>query len=86
MADLRIVDSDNVHTLPVAGLRNVVAAVHAFAECIDDGSMTARRCILIVQDADELVDFTTFGEDFDSAQAIGFLEMVKAKIIAGSWR
>jgi hypothetical protein len=86
MSGLRIVDNDNVRTLPVGHVRDVAAAIRSFAGCIEDGSLTARKAILITVDEDGMLDFSCFGELVNSAEGLGLLDLTKAKIVAGSWR
>jgi hypothetical protein len=77
---------DNVHALPSTFIPHISAALRAYAELIEDGEVSANRVILVTQDDDGMIDFAAIGEPCDSAQAVGYLEMAKAKMIEGSWR
>lgn len=82
---LRLVDKDNVETLPVANPTNILASIQGFADAIGDETLKPTTAILITVE-DGMVDFAAFGEQPDVARAIGIIELAKAKIISGSWR
>lgn len=82
---LRLVDKDNVATLPVANPTNILASIRGFADAIDDETLKPSTALLITVE-DGLVDFAAFGEQPDVARALGIIELAKAKIVAGSWR
>jgi hypothetical protein len=77
---------DNVHPLPSSFIPQIALALHAYAELLEEGEVSAKRMILVTQDEDGMIDFAALGEPCDSAQGVGYLEMAKAKMIAGSWR
>lgn len=82
---LRLVDKDNVATLPVANPTNILAAIQGFADAIGDETLNPSTAILITVE-DGMVDFAAFGEQPSVATALGLIELAKAKIVAGSWR
>jgi len=82
---LRLVDKDNVETLPVANPTNILAAIRGFADAIADETLKPTTAILVTVE-DGMVDFAAFGEQPDVARALGIIELAKAKIVAGSWR
>lgn len=82
---LRLVDKDNVETLPVANPTNIMASIQGFADAIFDETLKPTTAILITVE-DGMVDFAAFGEQPDVARALGIIELAKAKIISGSWR
>lgn len=82
---LRLVDKDNVATLPVANPTNILASIRGFADAIDDETLKPSTALLITVE-DGLVDFAAFGDQPDVARALGIIELAKAKIVAGSWR
>lgn len=83
---IHIVDNENVRRLPTGFLPNVAKAVRAFAACLDDGSIKARKAFIVTVDEDGFLDLAAFGEHCGSAEGIGLLELAKAKVVAGTWR
>lgn len=77
---------DNVHALPSTFVPQIALALQAYAELIEDGEISAKRVLIVTQDDEGMVDFAAIGEPLDTAQGIGFLEIAKAKMIAGLWR
>jgi hypothetical protein len=77
---------DNVHALPSSFIPQIALALRVYAELIEDGEVSANRVIVITEDDDGMIDFAAIGEPCNSAQAVGYLEMAKAKMIEGSWR
>lgn len=77
---------DNVHALPSAFIPQIALALRAYAELLEDGEASAKRIILVTQDEDGMIDFAAIGEPCESAQALGYLDMAKDKLLRGSWR
>lgn len=80
--NLRIVESANIHTLPVCNLPDVATAVHAFAECIEEGTIAAESALLITIDERGCIDIASFGEPLNNAEALGYLDLAKGNVIA----
>lgn len=62
----------------------IVASARAFADMVERGDLDCERVILCAV-VDGLAQFTCFGPTPSIVEGVGLLELVKAKIIEGSW-
>lgn len=76
----------NVVRLPGTELADVADAAQGFANAIADGDLRLRQAIIVTVDPDGYVDFACIGEQPGTAEAIGLLELAKARIVAGSFK
>ena len=82
MIELKLVD--NVTPFPTDFIPSVANGLRAFADCLEDGSVDARRAVIITQDSAGIIDCTAFGERIDIAHAVGLIELGKAGLIDGA--
>lgn len=79
---LRLVD--NVVPLPGCELTDMEAAAQGFADAVPELNLTS--ALVVTVDDRGIVDFVCLGEQVTTSVAIGLLELVKAKIIAGAFK
>ena len=86
MSELRLAAVNGERTIPI-GLNDVALAARGFADAIDSGAVTSRTAILLSVNNDGNLETTWFGSQGPTiAEAIGLLELAKAKIVNGAWR
>lgn len=83
---LRVVEKENVTALPVGNLREIVSAAQGFADAVAEGGIALRSAIIVTVDREGLLDIACLGEQPLSSEAVGMLELAKAKIVAGTFR
>lgn len=82
---LRLVEKDNVATLPVGNLHDICSSLRAMADAIDEGKI-GPDVVLLVTRSEGMVDYTALGENVCIAEALGLLDLAHARIVNGAWR
>lgn len=85
MADLRLASVNGESTITI-GFNDVAMAARGFADLLDSGEATAKTAILLTVNEQGNLETTWFGEGPTVAEAIGLLELAKARVIQGAWR
>jgi hypothetical protein len=85
MADLRLASIDGERTITI-GLSDVAIAARGFADALDAGKASARTAILLTVNDEGTLETTWLGQGPTIAEALGLLELAKAKIVQGAWR
>jgi hypothetical protein len=77
-----VVDNTNVQALPVEYLRDIALAARGFADAVEAGQFEGLTLALLITVQDGQVDYAPFGDDLNGAEALGYLELAKVKVIA----
>lgn len=72
-------------TIPIDPGSDIAACARAFADLIDNGEVEADSAIVIL-DVHGFIEFLSFGPSPSISEALGMLDLAKAKIINGAFR